>query len=346
MSMRRIAALALALSLGACGFAPFRAVTIDYVDFVKWSGIEYMASLATVGRPLTDADLGREYFRVKQTLATAGRGIGYQTQDGDAAFVPAGEPVYALREYAPAFRLAARHDGRLVLYEAHTNPAATRGRDLFDIAGKVTSIAILDQKRNTTVIGRIDEPARVGQLVELVLEATVGGPAPIVPSAGVRPPPAFATVVFELKDGTALVRGYDLVTSTLTPNITVPAPFREAIATLVANAPTPTPAPARVDLAVRYDLARATSVMVKRPDRPGAQPARSVSEWSAALDLEMPSRRDEGPPTGDIVVIFSFPSSYVSLVYDRTTRLIRVAVPDDELAVMATDAFTALLDRD
>lgn len=346
MGMRVLVSVTLALSLGACRFAPFGAVTVDYVDLVKWSGIEYTAAFATVGRPLTDADLGREYFRVKQTLASAGRGIGYQIQDGDAAFVPTGEPVYALRDYAPTFRLAARHDGRLVLYEVHTNPAATRGRDLFDIDGKVSSIAILDQKRNTTVIGRIDEPARVGQLVELVLDATVGGPGPIVASAGVRPPPAFATVALQLKDGTALVRGYDLTTGTLTPNITVPDAFREAIRTLVANAPTPTPAPARVDLAARYDLARAVSVTVKRPDRPGAQPVRSVAEWSAALDVEMPARRDDGPKTSGIVVIFSFADHYVSLVYDPAVQLLRVAVPDDELAVGASDAFRALLDRE
>jgi len=233
-----------------------------------------------------------------------------------------------------------------VLYEVLTNPAATRGRDLFDIEGKVTSIEVLDQKRNTTVIGHIDEPARVGQLVELVLDATVGGPGPIVPSTGVRPPPQFVTLAFQLRDGTAVVRGFDLTTSTLTPNITVPNPFREAVATLVASAPTPTPAPAHVDLAVRYDLARALSVQVKRPDRPGPQPARSVAEWSSALDVEMPSRRDDGPQTGDIVVIFSFPDHYVSLVYDRSTSLIRVAVPDDELIVTATDAFRSLLDRE
>ena len=68
-----------------------------------------------------------------------------------------------------------------------------------------------------------------------------------------------------------MARGYDLTTSTLTPNLTVAGPFRDAIGTLLANAPTPTPAPAVINLATRYDLARAQSVTVKRPDRPGVQ---------------------------------------------------------------------------
>ncbi|HEV2011013.1 MAG TPA: hypothetical protein VGS17_08320 [Candidatus Limnocylindria bacterium] len=344
--MRILAAALLVVALGACALPQFGGVSVDYVDFVKWNGIDYLGSFTTVGRAIADGDLGPEYFRVKQTLVTAHRGIDYQIQDGDAAFVPTGEPVYTLRGYAPTFRLAARHDGRLVLYEVHMNPAAKQGRELLDIEAKVSSIAILDQKRNTTVIGRISEPARVATLVGLVLDAPVGGPAPIAPSAGLRPPPVFATVSFELNDGTATVRGYDLTTSTLTPNITVAAGFREAIATLVANAPTPTPAPALVNLARRYDLAQAQSVIVKRSDRPGAQPVRSVAEWSSALDGEMPARRAGEPQSGDIVVIFSFPDRYVSLVYDGMNETIRVAVPDDELAVRATDAFKALLARD
>jgi hypothetical protein len=337
--------LAALLTSATCALPPFGSTSPHYVDFVKWNGIDYLASFSTVGRAITTDDLGAEHFRVTQTLVTAGRGIGYLIQDGDAAFVPTGDPVYTMRGYAPTFRLAARHDGRLVLYEANVNPGAKRGGDLFDIAGKVTSIAILDQKRNTTVIGRITEPARVAELVRAVLDGQVGGPAPVDGSAG-RPASLFATVSFELRDGTATVRGYDVTRSTLTPNVTVAGSFRDAISALLANAPTPTPAPAVVNLARRYDLTRAQSVSVKRPDRPGAQPVRSVAEWSSAFDADMPARRAADPISGDIVVIFSFPDRYVSMVYDRSSDTLRVAVPDDELAVRATDAFKALLARE
>ncbi len=345
MGTRTLVTLLFSIGLAACAAPPPGSTQADYVDFVKWNGIDYIASFSSAGRAITDTDLGSEHFRVKQTLMTAGRGIGYQIQDGDAAFVPTGAPVHVLRGYAPTFRLAARHDGRLVLYEVNRNPAARRGGDLFDIEGKVMSIAVFDQKRSTTSVGRISEPTRVEELVRMVLDARVGGPAPVDPSTGQRPAPVFVTLAFELKDGTITVRNYDLATSTLMPSVTVAGAFRDAISTLLASAPTPTPAPALVSVARRYDLARAQSVMVKRPDRPPAPPGGSVGEWSSALDEEMPAQRADELAIGDIVVIFSFPDHYVSLVYDPADETIRVAVPDDKLAVRSTDAFKALLAR-
>lgn len=343
--MRRFGLL-FALLLSACSaFPPFGATHVDYFDLVRWNGIDYMASFAQVGRAITDADLGPEYFRVKQTLATAGRGAYYQVQDGDAAFVPTGNPVFTLRGYAPTFRLAAHHDGRLVLYEAHINPAARTGRDLLDIEGKVVAIALLDQKRATKVLARIAEPPRVEALIRLVLDGRVGGAQPPTETSAQRRAPDFVMLAFELKDGTASVRGYDLVSSSMPPNLAIAGSFRDAILALRASAPTPTPAPALVNLARRYDLARAQSVTVKRPDRQGPQQALSVAEWSAALDADMPATRSDARATDEIVVIFSFADHYVSLVYDRESERFQVAVPDDELAVRATDAFKALLSR-
>jgi hypothetical protein len=350
--MRALVTLVAAVMLGAC-VPLFGSVSIDYVDFVKWNGVEYWSSHAMVGRQIADTDLGPERFRVTQTLVTANRGMSYRIADGDSAFVPAGDPVYTVRGYAPWFRLAARHNGELVLYEARIAPSAKQGRDLFDIEGKVSAIAILDQKSGTRVIGRISEPSRVDALVSLVLEAPVGGPAPILSAApgsrddrGVRPPPTSATVSFELKDGTAVVRAYEPSRGALANDVMVAGAFRDAIGALLANAPTPTPAPAAVNLTRRYELAQAQSVMIKRPDRPGAQPVLSVTEWSSAVDRDMPALRAADPSRqGDIAVIFSFADRYVSLVYDRATGMIRVAVPDDELEVQATDTFRTLLDR-
>jgi hypothetical protein len=350
----RIPAALLGLVLSACTLLqPFGSTTthVDYVDLLKWDGIDYTASFATVGRAIGEADIGPEHFRVKQTLVDAGRGPYYQIQDGDAAFVPTGEPVFTVKGYVPTFRLAARHDGRLVLYEAHSNPAAKAGRDLLDVEGKVFAIALLDQKRGT-VLGRIAEPSRVEALVRLVLDGGIGGPAPPAPSAPavsggptLLPARVAATIAFELADGTATVRGYDLKSSTLTPNITVAGTFRDAIAALIASAPTPTPAPALVNLAKRYDLARAQTVVIKRALPPPGPPAGVVAEWASALDAEMPATRSDRAGDGD-VMIFSFADrSFVSLVYDRANEMIRVAVPDDELAVRATPALKALLAR-
>ncbi|TMC68215.1 MAG: hypothetical protein E6J15_13615, partial [Chloroflexi bacterium] len=89
----RFAALAFTLVIASCA-----SYSVDYIDFVKANGITYVAGYTTddrLGRVLTDADLGPEQFRVKQSVASAGKGPGYQLSDGDAAFVGVGEPVYA-----------------------------------------------------------------------------------------------------------------------------------------------------------------------------------------------------------------------------------------------------------
>lgn len=226
--------------------APFGSTIIDYVDFVRWDSIEYLTHFPAVGRELTEADLGAEVFRVRQTLSqTRQHDTNYEPGDGDAAFAAVGEPVYAVRGYASWYRLAAHHSGRLVLYEANHNAAAKLGRDILDIEGKVFALGIIDEKDGKTVVARIVEPSRVEALVRLVLDGTVGGVVPPSPevSGGRRPPPDFVLIAFELRDGTASVRRYDLVSSFFTPNIAISGTFREAIATLRASVPVPSSTP-------------------------------------------------------------------------------------------------------
>ncbi len=139
--------LAVSLLLVSCSYS----ITNDYIDFVKANGIEYISvdyfgGGAGVGRALVEADLGPEHFRVKQMLSRESKGPDYRTADGDSAFVPAGDPMYSLKGYATTFRLAARRDGKLVLYEADSNPAAKTGRDLLDIEGRVVGIALMGGK--------------------------------------------------------------------------------------------------------------------------------------------------------------------------------------------------------
>src|SRR5438105_5189369 len=193
-AMVRFAALAFALLLASCA-----SYQIDYIDFVHANGITYVGGYTTgdyLGRALTDADLGAEQLRVKQSLATAGKGPEYQVSDGDAAFVRVGEPVYAVRGYAPTFRLAAPPDGRLVLYEADTNPAARTGRDLLDIEGKVVGIALVSGKDGRAFLGRITDRSRIDDLVRLVLSAPVDQ----------SPPPAAASPRSPLSTPTAQLR--------------------------------------------------------------------------------------------------------------------------------------------
>jgi hypothetical protein len=274
---------------------------------------------------------------VKQTLAHAGRGGGYTPQDGDAAFVLTGEPVYAVSGYKPSFRLAARHDGRLVLYEADSNPAARTGADLLDIEGKVTAITLLSQKDGRTVIGRISDPARVTELVRLVVTG------PVVRSHPASSPGMSAFVAFELSDGTVTGRAYFADTSILSRDIKVEHAFHDAIVDLMAKAPTPSPVPATVNLTRRYGLAAATRVTIKQPPKTFTQDPALVARFAAALDTDAPAFPRAVLPNDYTVVIFEFADHYVSLSYDAAGDRLTVVTPDDDFAVRPPPEFRELL---
>ena len=101
----------------------------DYVDFVQVGGITYHAGTrGPAGRELRDRDLGAQVSVVRCKLAdhVVEEPGGYL--DGDAAYLDPGTALYAVRGYRPSFRLAARREGKLVLYEAAADPAALRQR--------------------------------------------------------------------------------------------------------------------------------------------------------------------------------------------------------------------------
>ena len=346
--------LAAALLLVSCSHS----VTNDYIDFVKTGGISYVgvnyfSGGIGVGRALVEADLGPEHFRVKQMLSGESKGPEYRIADGDSAFVPAGDPVYSVKGYATTFRLAARHNGGLVLYEADSNPAAKTGRDLLDIEGKVVGIALVSGKDGRTVLGRIADRSQVDELVRLVLSAPVDQNPPFqsssprtpvpTPTPSIQAPDYGFSVAFQLADGTATQRSYDIASGVLHRGISVAGAFRTAIQELVAAAPTPTPAPEFVNLTRRYDLARATKVTIKGPQF--VQDATLIPRFAAALDADLPATRSTVRAVDGPIVIFEFGTArVVSLAFDRAADLLRVVVPDDELAVRPNAEFRALLD--
>ncbi|MDP6604766.1 MAG: hypothetical protein QF664_00695, partial [Dehalococcoidia bacterium] len=136
---------------------PTSASIIDWVDFIRPDGITYLraAPPSTVGT----ADLGPEFGRVLFNVSKNVTDPSYRAKDGDSANLDSGTAVYTVGDYAPSFRLTARRDGRLLLYEADSNPRARRGSDLLDIGGRVEHIAT-----ESAVDGRelvvIDDPRR------------------------------------------------------------------------------------------------------------------------------------------------------------------------------------------
>jgi len=278
------------------------------------------------GRALTDADLGPVQFHVKTMLSGAGKEPSYQPKDGDAAFVPADAPVYAVQGYATTFRLAARHDGRLVLYELGDNPRARTGHDLLDIGGKVIAIALTSKTDGRTVLGRISDATQVATLVNLVRDAPVDGQ---------RHGELAGFVWFELRDGTDTTQAYYRDVPMLARGILVPPDFAAAINQLLANAPTPTPIPAAVNLTQLYGLAKAIRVSIKRVEPPAGvlQDPAAVEKFAAALDVDLSTVPTPALPPNYTIVIFEFADHYVSLAYDPPGNTVTVIVPADNFAV-------------
>jgi len=215
-----VVVVVLALALTACGQPHF-----DWIDFVQFGGIQYIAvdyGGGAVGRALVDADLGPEFAQVQFKQAEP-HVFGHECcQDGDAAFLDAGTPVYIVKGYKPEFRLAARREGHLVLYEADTNPNAKTGADLLDIGGKVRSIGVNSAQDGVTELAAIADPGQVAALVEMVLSARVDQNRR--DQQGTQ-----YFIAFHLEDGTIVTRAYWPDTGELHRGILLPPEFRTAV---------------------------------------------------------------------------------------------------------------------
>jgi hypothetical protein len=103
--------------------------TIDYVDFIRFAGRDYLSGIVTTA-PINRTQLGELITRSRCAFSELNNRTGKDPgppRDGDTAFLAAGTPIYAVRGWAPACRLAAERDGRVFVYLA-TDPAASTAR--------------------------------------------------------------------------------------------------------------------------------------------------------------------------------------------------------------------------
>jgi hypothetical protein len=215
--------LAVSLLAALAGCAPVRYATIiDWVNMIRFRGITYLANVQA-GRDLQADDLGTRFDTVRFRLDGNVHDANYQTHDGDAAFLDAGTPVYRVLAYAPTFRLAARQDGRIVLFEADTNPQAKIGADLLDIGGKVSSITVTGDT-TTQAVATISDSHLIVTLVSLLLAAPVDQ-SERPGDAGVR-----YFLAFHLTDGTQVMRLYLPQSHEVARGIIVPDAFVAALA--------------------------------------------------------------------------------------------------------------------
>ncbi len=196
----------------------------DYLDFIMLSGVMYEVVNHGVGRGIEQRDLGPLFARITGNPPTSGDCRSYRPEHGDAAFLAPGSPVYRVKGYRPSFRLAARHRGRLWLYEAQEAASARVGADLLDLAGKVGYLSV---NSGRVELARIKDRDQVAELVRLVLAAPVG------PSR-IKVENRHCGVVFNMVDRTAVRRIFFPETGELMPGVFGPREFSEAVVSALA----------------------------------------------------------------------------------------------------------------
>jgi hypothetical protein len=237
--MPRVLALAMGavLLLGGCSVASevtaercpaSRRLTpgnADRIDFVHVDAVTYYnyASLGlAAGRVLGEGDLGPQVATVRCRLADHNIDGPPEPLDGDAAFLAKGTALYAVKGYRPSFRLAARREGKLVVFEAADNPRARTWADLLDIASRVRSIRITGPDDVRRRAGAITEPGQVARLVQLLVRSPAG-------AGGSCGDAKRYFLAFELADGTASVRGYTVADRRLDCRAPLPEAFGAGI---------------------------------------------------------------------------------------------------------------------
>ena len=194
---------------------------LDYADFVRVGGITYNAdSRPLSGRGLREGDLGAQVAVVRCKLGDhMVEDPAQRYLDGDAAYLDTGTALYALKGYRPAFRLAARRDGELVLFEAVENPRARTWGDLLDVAGKVRWIGVNDGSNRP--LAALRDRRQVARLVDLLLGSRVGKQVACADDGGF--------LAFHLDDGTATTLAYSVHFRRLECRDPLPQAFGAAI---------------------------------------------------------------------------------------------------------------------
>lgn len=101
------------------------AVVVDYVDFVVVGRTTYIAGLEQLPR-VDKTELDKVVMTSRCSFSELNHRTGQMTPtpgNGHTAYLPPGTPVYAIRGWSPACRLAAEHDGELHVYLAQQDGA-------------------------------------------------------------------------------------------------------------------------------------------------------------------------------------------------------------------------------
>ena len=167
-------------------------------DAVRLDGVTYMRDVYGREGEITVASVDRRAAvgRVESEVAS------YELRDGQANYLRPGTRLYAVRDYDPSFRLAARKGGkdgsgnRWTLYEVWSNPRAGSAAELLDVRGEVERVGL-------KTFASDGEVASV-EGAEAIVDAALDAPLRSVSGSSVN-----HLLVFHLRDGTRSIRVYD-----------------------------------------------------------------------------------------------------------------------------------------
>lgn len=286
---------------------------VDGPGFVRLNGVTYVPVFSpgrTLGWDPGSVTLGAEFARVLVDWHNLPCDGGGRTPiDGDAIGLREGQALYEVAGYIPSFRLAARQEGYIEIYQAQSNENARTGADLLDIGGKVRSIGVVEieyladgpQDRPQ---GAVADSTAVGPLVTLLLAS----PVELAESSPARPP---YRLDITLDDGSVIQRNYFPDNGTVTgggsQRIVTPLSFLRELAAQVNGSlvkaldraqatPTPTALPRASACPVTQPCEFATLLSGKlRSD-----PASAILTRMAPVTLACPPT-GEGPPGLDSI---------------------------------------------
>lgn len=231
--------------LAITGFvAPIHART-SCANFLAIDGVGYGQSWsnndATLGRPLTDKDLGPVYRRVEENLKSWVEKPGHDnlfdpdycgSDDNFATDLPLGTPLHEVRGYDLTFRLPARlPDGLIVLFDAFFDPSATTGGELFDIENRVATVQLTTREGKT--LAEIDDAEMIDRLIGLMTTA------PIEDTDLRSRQESSLTVIYYLDDGTVADDHWFSDTGELLSGIQAPEEYSDVLRAALSAAGTP-----------------------------------------------------------------------------------------------------------
>ena len=209
-SIASLVLMAILMVSGALTRTSARAQATDEpIDFIRFNGAVYLSTayLAEESPPASDSslapgDLGPVVGEVVSNWIDGNEEVLYpnepcywDTPDWTAPRLTPGDDVHAVRGYATTFRLAARHDDKLIAYQVWCNNEAEVGADLFDIYERVTRIGVTADLSESSGFAIIEDRETVARLVSMLLEGRV------IPEELSSTAPVTHQLIFYLDDG-------------------------------------------------------------------------------------------------------------------------------------------------